>query len=337
MRKHEVKIGKHILGEGRPTLIVAEIANCHNGSFETAKLMVDKIADTGVDAVKFQLHIPSAEMIPSHPKFKTQTQRSLNPKQIAKLKKYVEDKRLLFICSAFSREAADELVKMGVSAIKIGSGEVSDLPLLEYVAKKGLPMIVSTGMTSWAEIKDAVRVMKKRHVPFVLLHCVSIYPNVYNKLNLRTIESLRKQFNVPVGWSDQVPEIYSAIGAMAFAPAIVEKHYTLDRNQPGTSDHKVSIEPAEFLEMVNAIRKLETAYGEKKGVLKEEKEVISWARHSVVSTRPIPRGKIISTSDISTKRPLNRGVPAKYFSKIIGKKSTRDIKKDTIIRWSDVS
>jgi len=330
------QLGKKKIGPGHPVFIVAEVANAHNGNLETAHKMIDVIKDAGVDAIKFQLHIPEAEMILSHPKFVTQGQRALTAEQLKELKNHAEAEGLYFLCTPFSREAADQLESIGVEAFKIGSGEVSDLPFIEHVARKRKPMIVSTGMTDLDEIGAAVEVVQRHHAPLMLMHCISIYPPSYERMNLGVIPILRDRFGVPVGLSDHTPEIYSAIAAVPFGAALIEKHYTLDRNQPGTSDHKISLEPHEWKMLVDGVRKIEKAGGSDKRVFEEERTTIEWARHGVVSVKDIQRGAVISAEMVSTKRPLWDGIPANQLPNVIGKKAKNDIPAHNLIHWDDI-
>ncbi|MBI2625668.1 N-acetylneuraminate synthase family protein [Candidatus Parcubacteria bacterium] len=331
-----VKLGNRMVGPGFPVFLVADIANCHEGDFETAKRMIERIAHSGVDAVKFQLHVPEAEMTRSHPKFETQTRRSLPASALTALKAYAESLGLYFLCTPFSRQAADELEAIGVDAFKIGSGETSDFPFLEYVARKRKPMILSTGMTAWQEIEGAVEIVKRHGAPFLLLHCVSIYPPSYERLNLGVMAKLRERFRVPVGLSDHTTEIYSAIAAVPLGVHLIEKHYTLDRSQSGTSDHKVSLEPQEWDALVDAVRKIERACGDEKRIFAEEEPVVSWARHGVIAARDLTPGDVITADMVTTKRPLYGGIHAKELPSVLGRKVRVLVKADSILHWADI-
>lgn len=332
----KIKLGNRLIGEGEPIFIVAEVANTHEGDVDTAHIMIDQIKLTGVDAIKFQLHIPEAEMIRSHPKFVTQGKRALSVGGLAGLKKYAEQSGLYFLCTPFSREAADLLEGIGVDAFKIGSGEMTDLPFIEHVAKKGKPMIISTGMSEWDEIEEAVSLVRSYYTPFMLLHTVSVYPPDYSHLNLGIIAKMKMRYDVPIGLSDHTPEIFSSIAAVPYGIALVEKHYTLNRNQVGTTDHKVSLEPREFSMLVDGIRKIEKACGSEKRILDEERPVIEWARHGVVSVKDISAGNVIEIDAVSTKRPLYDGIPANDLDMVVGSTAKRDIPADSLIKWEDL-
>lgn len=334
---YPIQIGTKMVGPGHPIFLVAEVANCHEGSFDIAKKMVEVIAGTGVDAVKFQLHIPEEEMTRDHPKFMTQGKRALAIHELRELKRLVESRGLLFLCTPFSRRAADDLEAMDVPAFKIGSGEMSDPDFIEHIAKKQKPMLVSTGMSSLEEIDAAVAVMRRHRVPFLLFHCVSIYPTTYEHLNLGVIKTLRERYGAPIGLSDHTPEIFSAIASVPLGVCAIEKHYTLDRNTIGTSDHKISLEPHEWHTLVDGVRKVERALGSEKRILEEEKPVIEWARHSVVAASTIKAGTVISREMLTTKRPLYHAVPAHELSVVIGKRACRDIPEDSRITYHDIA
>ena len=327
-----ITLGNRKVGEGEPAFIIAEIANAHEGNFDTAIRMIDALSGSGVDAIKFQLHIPEAEMLPSHPKFNTTKQRSFSIAQLAKLKDYTESKGFYFLCTPFSREAVDALDALGVEAFKVGSGEVSDPAFVEYVARKKKTIILSSGMSTLEEIAEAKNIAARHNAPCAVLHCVWENPVRYEHINLAVIPKLRELFQVPIGLSDHTPEIFSAIAAVPYGVAIIEKHYTLDRNQQGTSDHKVSLEPGEFKVLVDAVRKIEKACGSEKQIWKEEESVAEWARHAVVSVRDIAEGEIITAEAISTKRPLYDGIPANEMAQVIGKKANCAIPKDSLIK-----
>lgn len=333
---NRIRLGKYLVGDIEPIFIVAETGNCHEGSFGTAYRMIDEIAATGANAVKFQLHIPEEEMLRSHPKFQTQSSRSLTVEELSELKARAEKLGLYFLCTPFSRKAADQLESIGVDAFKIGSGELTDLPFVEYVARKGKPMIVSSGMSGYSEVTETVKIIRSYSVPFILLHCVSIYPSKYEFLNLGSIPKMREYFDVSVGLSDHTPEIFSAIAAVPYGVSLIEKHFTLYRGTIGSTDHKVSLEPHEFRVMVDGVRKIEKALGKVKVIFMEERPVMEWARRAVVSLKNISSGEVISANAVSTKRPLYDGIPAKHLSQVIGRVAKHDIPGDSLIRWKDL-
>jgi len=251
-----------------------------------------------------------------------------------KLMNHAKKKGILFLSTPFSKEAVDLLDELGVPAFKIGSGEMTNLPLVEYIASKGKPMIVSMGMSTLAEIKETVDLLKRKKVKFALLHCTSTYPTAYEDINLGFMKKLEKEFSVPIGLSDHSIGIYTALGAVALGACIIEKHFTISRNWPGP-DQKVSIEPQELAELVRGVRAIEKALGTSKKVLVAEKPVQAFARESVVALVDIKKGSTIKKNMIWTKRP-GTGIPAKEFNKVLGKKARIDIKKDRLIKWDDL-
>lgn len=327
----------HELSRPGPTLVVAEVANTHEGNRATAIEMVQRLSGTGVTSIKFQLHLPEAEMIRSHPKFHTQTARSLSLADLKELKLLVEELGMNFLCTPFSREASDELERLRVSAMKIGSGEVTDPDFVRHVARKGIPTILSTGMTSPLELDRATSIFLEHATPFMLLHCISVYPTPNELLRLDTIQRLKERYGIPIGFSCHTPNVRAPLMAAALGARVLECHYTLDRATAGTSDHRVSLQPLEFAELVDSLRELEAARGVREGILPEEQPTISWARHAVVTVRPVAKGQTIRREDISTKRPLFDGVPADQIDQVIGAVAANDLGADELVRRGDLA
>lgn len=342
----KIKFGSIIIAEDKPAVIIAEIACQHNGNMRSAKRLIDAAKKAGADVAKFQLHVAEAEMVPGSIKFwggsmdeileRAQFRTSKEHKEV---KNYCNKVGIQYLCTPFCIEAADILEKVGVDAYKTGSGELTNLAMMRHIARKGKPMIVSTGMSKMEEIADTVRVLKAEKVDFVLTHCLSEYPPKYEHMNLGLINELRERFGVMVGSSDHSTEIYSAIAAVAMGAKVIEKHFTL----PGLHgpDDTVSLKPDEFKEMVSAIRKVEQALGSKRGVSKEERVVRDWAHHSVVAASDIGRGERFSLNNLVAKRP-GRGIPARYLDplyskKLLGKKAAKNIAKNAILQWKDVN
>ena len=271
----EIKIGKLKIGENNPTVIIAEIACQHNGNMRLAKRLIDAAKRSGADVAKFQLHIADEEMVPDTIKFwggsmdqilkRAQFRTAEEHKEV---KDYCKKMGIQYLCTPFSVAAADILEKIGVDAYKTGSGELTNLPMMRHIAKKGKPMIVSTGMSKMEEIADTVKVLKSEKADFMLTHCLSEYPPKYEHMNLGLIKELEKRFGVFVGSSDHSVEINSAIAAVVLGAKVIEKHFTLaDLHGP---DDTVSLIPDKFKEMVDAIRKIEKALGSERLVSKEK-------------------------------------------------------------------
>jgi N-acetylneuraminate synthase len=329
------------IGPDFPPLVIAEVGINHEGEYAKAIALVDAAAAAGAECIKFQSHIAGAEMIPTDIKpGKISEERlwdiiqrcELTEEEESRIKTYAEKKGLLYLCTPFSREAADRLERIGVSAFKIGSGECNNLPLLDHIARKGKPVILSTGMNDLASIHKSIRVFKKHDVPFMLMHCVSIYPAPYEKLRLNAIVQMRKEFKVPIGLSDHSLGIYTCLGAVALGASALEKHFTISRAWPGP-DNPFSIEPAELKDLVVGSRAVWQALRGEKEIQKEERPVIEFAYASVVSIRDIKKGEILSRDNIWVKRPGTGEILVDRFDEVLGKKAKVDISNDRQLTW----
>lgn len=340
-----IQIGNQLVGPGQPPFIVAEAAINHQGEYEIAEKMVYVAHALGADAIKFQIHVLENEMLKETPLsdnfdeslYDTLDQTNLSLDEHQRLKKLCEYLGITYLCTPFSRDGADILDELGVVVFKTGSGELTNLPLLEHIAQKGRPMIISTGMSLVEEIRETVDMVKETGTPFMLTHCVSAYPCPYDIVNLGMIPKYRKLFDVPVGLSDHSRGIYTALGAVALGASLIEKHFTLDKLQKGP-DHPSSIEPFELAELAKGARAVFQALGTERQIFEEEKQIVAWARESVVSEKEIRAGEIISEDMVWVKRPSPEGdvVPAKDLKKVIGKKARVDISKDAQIKWGDL-
>ncbi len=335
----QISFGRIVIGEALPAVIVAEAACEHLGSLQAAKEMVDAAHTAGADVVKFQLHVPE-EMIADSIQFwggsmdDVLRDFNLGIDAQAELMHYCDPVGIQYLCTPFSVRAADLLSEIDAPAYKIGSGEMTNLPMLRHVAGLGKPMIVSTGMATLDEIEMTVEALRQEGAEFALTHCTSAYPPRYEEVNLGFIPVLRERFDVLVGHSDHTAEIWTALGAVAKGARLIEKHFTLDRGRRGP-DYHVSLEPPEFASMVDAIRKLEAALGDDKQVYPDEQTVRDWAHHSVVSLRAIAPGTVLTAELIGVKRP-GRGVPARYLDAFLGRTAVRDIPADALLSWEDV-
>ena len=335
---------------GNKTFIIAEAGVNHNGNISLAKKLIDVAKDVGVDAVKFQTF--NAEEVVTKDAEKTECLEETTGKgsQYKMLKRlelteggfkelavYAKKVGILFLSSPFDKESADLLDKLDVPAFKVASGEISNSPLLKHIAKKGKPIILSTGMATLGEVEEALNVIKREGVEdVILLHCVSNYPAKIEEVNLRAMETLKQAFQTPVGLSDHTLGITASIAAVALGACVIEKHFTLDRSLPGP-DHKVSLEPSELREMVRAIKEVEKALGDGiKKPTKEEEEIKKVARRSVVAKGDIPKGTTITEDMLDVKRP-GTGIEPKYMGMIIGRKAKENIKMDAIIAMGKIT
>ena len=340
-----IQIGNRLVGEGQPPYVVAEAAISHQGDVEIAKRMVYIAHAMGCDAIKFQMHILDNEMLREtpisenfdEPLYDTLEKTNLTVDEHRALKSLCESLGIDYLCTPFSAVAADILDELGVLAFKTGSGELTNLPLITHIARKGRPMIISTGMALVDEIQETVDAVKATGTPFVLLHCVSAYPCPYNRVNLHNIPRYQELFQVPIGLSDHSLGIYTALGAVALGACVIEKHYTLGKLQSGP-DHAVSLEPYELGELVKGCRAVYEARGDKREIFPEEQPIVAWARESVVSVVDIPAGTAITAEMVWVKRPSpgEGAIPAKDLEKVIGRTARNDIAKDRQLLWTEL-
>lgn len=332
----EIKIGKRKIGPNHPPIVLAEIGINHEGDINKAIQMIDDAYEAGCECVKFQCHILEEEMIPNDcaPGHTKETiwdiikRCLLTEKEDNQIKEYVESKGMEYLCTPFSRAAANQLEKMGVSSYKIGSGECNNYPLIQHIANFGKPMILSTGMNDIESITPAVEIMRKAKVPFALMHCTSLYPPPYEKLRLGAIEVLAKTFpDAVIGFSDHSLKNYACFGAVALGTSILEKHFTSDKSWPGP-DIAVSMDPPELKDLIEGSRAIYQARGGTKNILPEEKPTIDFAYASVVTIKPIKTGEILSLDNIWVKRPGTGAILAKEFPNVLGKKALRNLPKD---------
>jgi len=346
MKIEPVRVGNRWIGPGNPPLVIAEACINHEGKIRIAEQMVYMAHAMGADCIKFQVHVLDNEMLREAPQsenfeeplWDTLERTNLSIEEHIRLKKLCEDLGILYLCTPFSREGADILEEIGVDWYKTGSGELTNLPLIEHIAGKGKPMIVSTGMCTMDEVEETVKLVKEVGAPLVLTHCVSAYPTPYEIVNLGMIPRYRDAFGVPVGLSDHSRGIYTAVGAVALGACVLEKHFTLDKMQKGP-DHASSIEPYELGELVKGAKAVFSAMGSDRKIFDQEAPIVAWARESVVSEVAIPAGTLITRDMVWVKRPgPDEGVvPAKDLDKVIGRTAKVDIGKDTQIRWSDLA
>ncbi|MFC2004683.1 N-acetylneuraminate synthase [Chloroflexota bacterium] len=335
----KVRIGSRIIGEGEPCFIIAEAGVNHNGDIDLARNLVDVASEADADAVKFQTF--EAEEIVTADAGKARYQRltsdpdeaqlemlkklMLGREDFRQLSAYAQDKKAVFLSSPFDYGSVDLLDELDVPAFKIPSGEITNFPLLSYIASKQKPIILSTGMSTLNEVEDALEAIHNKGVEeVILLHCVTSYPAKMEDANLKAIETLRRTFSLPVGLSDHTAGISVPIAAVALGACVIEKHFTLDKNLPGP-DHRASLEPEELKAMVAAIRDIELALGDGiKRPTKEEEENKKAARRSLVARVNIPAGTAITENMLDIKRP-GTGLEPKLMKLVIGKKAKKDI------------
>lgn len=339
-----ITLKKRKIGENYLPIIIPEIGINHEGNIEKAFQMIDDAQEAGAEIVKFQSHIINDEMIPAAQKvipgnatesiYDIMSRCALTLEEEKELKRYVEQKDMMFLSTPFSRAAANHLEVLDVDAYKIGSGECNNYPLIKHIASFGKPMIVSTGMNDLESIKPTVDIMEQAGVEYALLHCTSMYPTPYDKVNLGAIQDLKKAFpNAVLGLSDHSLGTYTCFGAISYGASILEKHFTSDKSWPGP-DIPISIDPKELKELIVGSKAIWQALGGNKEILPEEQVTIDFAYACVVSTKPIQKGQIITNDDIWVKRPGTGEIKAVDYEKVIGKVSIIDIPADVHIEWS---
>jgi len=338
-----ISIGSRRVGPGEPCFVIAEAGINHDGDPTLAAELLDAAAAAGADAFKIQTHFPEHEMLRSgataayvgESLFDLLTRTALSREAHVELRDRAAKKGIIFLSTPFSREAADFLESIGVPAFKTGSGELTNLPLQQHIARKHRPMIISTGMSTPEEIDRTVQTVRAEGTPFALMHCTSTYPTPYEHVELGCIDWLHDLYGVPVGFSDHTLGGYMALAAVASGAALFEKHFTTSRSLPGP-DQQGSMEPRELEDVVRGIRAIERARGATKKIQPGEQDVRNMAHHSVVSIRDIAAGATIAAGDVWAKRP-GTGIPARQLGEVVGRKTNHAIAKDRLITWDDLA
>jgi len=331
-----VKIGSRNIGKGRPCFIIAEAGSNHNGNLVIAKKLIDSAAEMGADAIKFQIF--TAESL-SNDKATQDILRKYEFRKswISSLNKHARSKGIMFFATPFDMSSTDALSEIGVKAFKIASGDLTYLNFIEYIARKKKPIILSVGMATEQEIKNALKVIfstGNRNV--ILLHCIADYPTRPEDANIKCIASLQKLFNVPVGYSDHTLGVHISMAAVCLGAAVIEKHFTLSRKMKGP-DHPFAIEPNELKELVRGIRDIERAGGDgRKRPAKCEIQGLRLGRRSLFAAREIPKGKIINQADIKAVRP-SIGIGANFYDSVVGKKARQKITCGEPIKWIKIA
>ncbi len=331
----------------KKVIIIAEAGVNHNGSLRIAKKLVDKAKEAKADYIKFQTF--KAESISTKNALKANYQKKnsgryetqfqmlkkleLNENKFLKIISYCKKKKIGFLSSPFDIDSLKFLKKFNMKYIKIPSGEITNLPLLEEIGKNKKQIILSTGMANIKEIKDALSVLNKsgtKNNKIILLHCNTEYPTPFRDANLKAIKTLRNIFNINIGYSDHTLGIEASIAAVALGAHVIEKHFTLNRNYKGP-DHSSSLEPEELSHMIKAIRNIELSLGDGKKIpSRSEKKNIKIARKSIVAKDKIFKGQLFSNKNLSIKRPF-KGISPMYWHKIIGKRAKKNYKPDDFI------
>ena len=324
------------------TYIIAEAGDSHLGVLETALEMCLLAKLAGADCIKFQHHIPDEEMLRDvplsdnfeEPLYEFLIKYALTIEQHKTLLNYCNDINIDYLCTPFSFKAAVELNQIGVKYFKIGSGEMTDIPTLEKIASFGKPMIISTGMSTFDEIDRTYNILSQYPIDIALANCVSEYPPSYDDMNLRTISEMITRYpNAIIGHSDHTPDSFTSFACVVLGAKFIEKHVIINKLQKGP-DQSVSISFNELKDLVDGVRKIERALGDKKIVHERERQIREWAFRSVVFTRDLNKGDIVESSDLWSKRP-GTGVPAHEMKKYVGLTLKRSVKKNTMLSEKD--
>jgi N-acetylneuraminate synthase len=345
----QLQIGDRPVGRSQPTFVVAEAGNNHNGDFDTAKQLVEVAAEAGADAVKFQTGRAERTYVENSGGvdyldedksiYETVKELEMPYEWIPELADYADEQGIVFLSTPFDERSTDELDPY-VPAYKIASYTMSHHLFLEYVASKDKPVVLSTGTHTLEEVREAVSVLREAgQENIVLLQCVAAYPTPLEGINVRVVETLREEFDVPSGLSDHTTHPSAApAAAAALGAAVVEKHFTLDKSMEGP-DHEFALEPDELERMVTAIRNTDAALGTpEKKIYDAERELYDFARRGIQASRDIESGEEITEDAVSVLRAgkRQRGLEPKYFDDVIGSTAASPVPKWDGIDWDDL-
>jgi sialic acid synthase SpsE len=349
MKNDILKIGNKEIGPGNPCYVVSEIGNNHNVNKEIAKRMINASFEASVDAVKFQTFKALDIVSPNVPanaypgwdvsdKYEYWYQfvetLAMPYEWYDELIDYTRSLGLAFISTPASIEAALFLAEKKIDALKIASMDLNNIPFLQEVDKIGLPVILSTGMSTLEEIEETVSIFKKS--PLALLHCVSNYPLKPEDANLLNIEMLKERFKIPVGFSDHALGYDLDIVAVGLGACVIEKHFTLDRSNPQIAEHHFSMQPEEMKEMVKKIRVIEKALGgHNRKINENEMKNRELARRSITVMKEIKKGDVVKRRDIELIRP-GTGINPVHINDVVGKRASRTLKAFEMLRWEDL-
>lgn len=342
-----MKIAHRDIGPAHPPLVIAEIGINHGGDLAVAKEMVRLAALSGCECVKHQTHFLDDEMteeakaiFPPNADvsiWEVMARSALSAAEELELKAYAEGLGLIYLSTPFSRKAADFLAEAGVPAFKIGSGEADNLPLIRHIAAFGRPVILSTGMQTIDSLRASVEILDAAGVEYALLECTNLYPSPPEIVSLKGVTELQKAFpRAVVGFSDHSIGPEMALASVALGACILERHYTDSRYRIGP-DIINSMDPAELRFLIDRAREIHVALHNEKRRTAAEEPVYRFARASVVADRDLPAGHVIAESDIWARRPGSGEIAGYDFDKVVGRRLTRAVTRNTQLRWSDLA
>ncbi|PTV93789.1 N-acetylneuraminate synthase [Rhodobacter aestuarii] len=342
-----MKLGHREIGPDHPPLVIAEIGINHGGSLDVAKEMVRLAAASGCECVKHQTHILEDEMTDEAKQifppnadvsiWEVMARCALSREDEIALKDYTESLGMIYLSTPFSRAAAEFLEEIGVVGYKIGSGEADNLPLIRHIARKGKPVILSTGMQTIDTIRASVEILQASGVEFALLECTNLYPSPPEIVSLKGVTELQNAFpGVPVGFSDHSIGPEMALASVALGACILERHYTDTRYRIGP-DIINSMDPAELRFLIDRSREIWIAANNPKQRTEAEEPVYRFARASVVADADLPEGHVITEADIWARRPGSGEIAGYDFDKVVGKRLTRAVTRNTQLKWEDLA
>ena len=344
-----IEIGGRRIGAGERPYVIAEAGVNHNGDQDLARRLIDAAAGAGADAVKFQTFHADRLALEDAPQADYQRQGGAATSQremlrglelpdeaLAGLHAHAGERGIGFLSSPFDVESVDLLIGLGVPAIKIGSGDLTNPFLLRSVADRGIPVILSTGMATLEEVDLAMAELRAHGDPaVVLMQCVSVYPADPATIDLRAMAALEERYAVPVGFSDHTVGLGAAVAAVALGAAVIEKHLTLDRSMRGP-DHAASLDPQSFAQMVAAINDAHAALGSgTKAPVAAELPIRAVARRSIVVARPVRAGIALSAGDLTALRPEG-GLSPLRLDEVVGRSAARDLAAGEMLRAEDL-
>lgn len=344
--RNSITIAGRAIGPDHPPLVIAEIGINHGGDLGVAKEMVRLAAASGCEMIKHQTHIVEDEMTAEARRifppnadvsiWEVMERCALSREDEAELKRHAEALGLIWISTPFSRAAADFLETLDVPAYKIGSGEADNLPLIRHVARKGRPVILSTGMQTIASLGDSVAILEAAGIGYALLECTNLYPSPPEIVSLRGVTELREAFpKAVVGFSDHSVGPEMALASVALGASILERHFTDTRYRKGP-DIINSMDPAELRLLIDRSKEIWIAANNPKQRSAPEEDVYRFARGSVVADADLPEGHVIAEGDIWARRPGTGEIAARDFDKVVGRRLARAVTRNTQLRWDDL-
>lgn len=335
------------IGPGRPCYVIAEVGQAHDGSLGAAHAYIDAAARTGVNAVKFQTHIADAESTPGEPfrvRFSPQDstrydywkRMEFTPEQWAGLTEHCRTAGVTFLSTPFSFRAVDLLERLGIAAWKVGSGEVTNLPMIERMSQTGRPVLLSSGLSSWQHLDEAIDVVGNNDAPAAVFQCTTSYPCPPEKIGLNVLGELRSRYGCPVGLSDHSGTEYAGLAAVALGADLLEVHIVLSRESFGP-DTPASLTPDQLRRLVEGSRFIRTAAShplDKNAEAERNHELRVMFGKSVVAARALDAGHRLTRTDVELKKP-GSGIPAAQLPSVLGRILTRGIAADTLLSEQD--